>query len=153
MSKTILFVDDETNLRTFMSKTLRRDGYEVLEADSLAAAREQLATHWIDIIILDRKLPDGEGLALLKELRHSDVAPPVIMLTAYGAIDNAVAAMKMGAHDYLTKPVDREILLKTVDEYARQQTRRLSSVEGAAPAAASSSAPLDDEATAPADPT
>lgn len=110
MSKTILFVDDETNLRTFMSKTLRRDGYEVLEADTLAAAREQLGTNWIDIIILDRMLPDGEGLALLKELQHSDHKPPVIMLTAYGAIDNAVAAMKMGAHDYLTKPVETEEL-------------------------------------------
>ncbi len=85
MSKTILFVDDEATLRTYLSKTLRRHGYEVLEADCLAAARGELATHWIDIVILDRMLPDGEGIALLKELQRNDIAlpgggPPVIML-------------------------------------------------------------------------
>jgi two-component system response regulator AtoC len=115
MSKTILFVDDEDTVRTFVSKTLRRDGYEVLEADTLAAARRQLSDHWIDMILLDRMLPDGEGLTLLKELQKGDLKIPVIMLTAHGAIDNAVAAMKMGAHDYLTKPVDTEALSARLD--------------------------------------
>jgi len=110
MSKTILFVDDEDTVRTFVSRTLRRDGYEVLEADTLAAARRQLSDHWIDMILLDRMLPDGEGLTLLRELQKGEVKIPVIMLTAHGAIENAVAAMKMGAHDYLTKPVDTEAL-------------------------------------------
>ncbi len=110
MGKTILFVDDETNLRKYLSRTLRRDGYEVLEADTLGTAREQLSTHWVDIILLDRMLPDGEGLALLKELQQTHPKLPVIMLTAYGAIDNAVAAMQMGAYDYLTKPVDTDAL-------------------------------------------
>ncbi len=115
MSKTILFVDDEDTVRTFVSRTLRRDGYEVLEADTLAAARRQLSDHWIDMILLDRMLPDGEGLTLLRELQKGDVKIPVIMLTAHGAIDNAVAAMKMGAHDYLTKPVDTEALSARLD--------------------------------------
>jgi len=124
VTKTILFVDDETALRTFLSKTLRRNGYEVLEADSLAAARQRLATHWIDMIILDRMLPDGEGLALLKELQQSDLKLPVIMLTAHGAIDNAVAAMQMGAHDYLTKPVDKAALLARLARIAETVTLR-----------------------------
>ncbi len=115
MSKTILFVDDEDTVRTFVSRTLRRDGYEVLEADTLAAARRQLSDHWIDMILLDRMLPDGEGLTLLRELQKGEVKIPVIMLTAHGAIDNAVAAMKMGAHDYLTKPVDTEALSARLD--------------------------------------
>ena len=110
MTNTILFVDDETTLRTFLAKTLRRDGYEVLEAESLASAWDILNTQWVDIVILDRLLPDGEGLALLKELHKSDAQVPVIMLTAHGAIDNAVAAMQMGAYDYMTKPVDTEAL-------------------------------------------
>ena len=110
MTNTILFVDDETTLRTFLAKTLRRDGYEVLEAESLASAWDILNTQWVDIVILDRLLPDGEGLALLKELHKSDSQVPVIMLTAHGAIDNAVAAMQMGAYDYMTKPVDTEAL-------------------------------------------
>ena len=110
MTNTILFVDDETTLRTFLAKTLRRDGYEVLEAESLASAWDILNTQWVDIVILDRLLPDGEGLALLKELNKSDSKVPVIMLTAHGAIDNAVAAMQMGAYDYMTKPVDTEAL-------------------------------------------
>jgi DNA-binding NtrC family response regulator len=115
MSKTILFVDDEDTVRTFVSRTLRRDGYEVLEADTLAAARQQLSDHWIDMILLDRMLPDGEGLTLLRELQKGEVKIPVIMLTAHGAIENAVAAMKMGAYDYLTKPVDTEALSARLD--------------------------------------
>ena len=115
MSKTILFVDDEDTVRTFVSRTLRRDGYEVLEAETLAAARQQLSDHWIDMILLDRMLPDGEGLTLLRELQKGEVKIPVIMLTAHGAIENAVAAMKMGAHDYLTKPVDTEALSARLD--------------------------------------
>ena len=124
MSKTILFVDDEINLRTFLSKTLRRDGYEVLEADSLAAARQHLAVSWIDMIILDRVLPDGEGLALLRELRQNESWLPVVMLTAHGAIDNAVAAMKMGAYDYLTKPVEIDELRAHLERMAETVTLR-----------------------------
>ena len=110
MSKTILFVDDEHTLRMFIAKSLRRDGYEVVEAESLAAARERLAESWIDMVILDRMLPDGEGLALLREINRDNPRIPVVMLTAHGAIDNAVAAMQTGAFDYLTKPVDLETL-------------------------------------------
>jgi DNA-binding NtrC family response regulator len=119
LTNTILFVDDETTLRTFLAKTLRRDGYEVLEAESLASAWDVLNTQWVDIVILDRMLPDGEGLALLKDLYKTDSKIPVIMLTAHGAIDHAVAAMQMGAHDYMTKPVDTEALrarLKRISE-------------------------------------
>lgn len=115
MSKTILFVDDEDTVRTFVARTLRRDGYEVIEADSLTAARQQLSEHWIDMILLDRMLPDGEGLTLLRELQKGEAKIPVIMLTAHGAIENAVAAMKMGAYDYLTKPVDTEALSARLD--------------------------------------
>ncbi len=61
MSKTILFVDDEDTVRTFVSKTLRRDGYEVLEAETLAAARRQLSDHWIDMILLDQCCPTERG--------------------------------------------------------------------------------------------
>lgn len=110
MGKTILFVDDENTVRTFQSKNLRREGYEVLEAETLAAAREQLNKNWVDMVILDRRLPDGEGLSLLKEINKSDPHMPVIILTAYGNIDNAVEAIKNGAYDYLTKPVDFEAL-------------------------------------------
>ncbi len=124
MTRTILFVDDETTLRRFLSKTLRRDGYEVLEADSLAAARETLLTHWVDMIILDRMLPDGEGLSLLQELQKDDSKIPVIMLTAHGAIDNAVAAMQMGAYDYLPKPVDNDALRARLERIAEPVSLR-----------------------------
>ncbi|MEN8098300.1 MAG: sigma-54 dependent transcriptional regulator [Chloroflexota bacterium] len=124
MSDTILFVDDEENLRRFLAKTLRREGYEVLEADSIASGWETLQTHWVDIILLDRMLPDGEGLSLLKRVRENDDDTPVIMLTAHGAIENAVAAMQMGAYDYLTKPVDNDTLLarlKRISETIRMR--------------------------------
>ncbi len=124
MSDTILFVDDETTMRTFLSRTLRRDGYEVLEAGSLAAARRQLADHWVDIILLDRMLPDGEGSTLLKELQKGELNIPVVMLTAHGAIENAVAAMRMGAHDYFTKPVDMDALRARLERIAETVTLR-----------------------------
>lgn len=118
MTKTILFVDDENTLRTFLSKTLRRNGYDVVEADSLANGREQMASQWIDIVILDRMLPDGDGVSFLKELQQADHRPPIVMLTAHGAIDNAVLAVKLGAYDYLTKPVDTETLLARLERIA-----------------------------------
>ena len=69
-------------------------------------------------------LPDGEGLNLLKELQKSELKLPVIMLTAHGAIENAVAAMKMGAHDYLTKPVDTDALTARLERIAETVTLR-----------------------------
>ncbi|MGB3069865.1 MAG: sigma-54 dependent transcriptional regulator [Ottowia sp.] len=102
----VLVVDDEPDLRTLYELTLLREGHRVQAAGTLAEAREQLDQQRFDIIITDMRLPDGLGLELLREITAARRQERSIMITAYGSAENAVEALKAGAFDYLTKPVD-----------------------------------------------
>ena len=102
----ILVVDDEPDLRTLYELTLLREGYRVEAAGDLAQAREQLREKRFDAIITDMRLPDGLGLELLKEIVAGQRGERCVVITAYGSAENAVEALKAGAFDYLTKPVD-----------------------------------------------
>jgi two-component system, NtrC family, response regulator PilR len=102
----ILVVDDEPDLRTLYELTLLREGYRVEAAGDLAQAREQLREKRFDAIITDMRLPDGLGLELLRELVAEQRAERCVVITAHGSAENAVEALKAGAFDYLTKPVD-----------------------------------------------
>ena len=102
----ILVVDDEPDLRTLYELTLLREGHHVQSAGSLAEAREQLAAQDFDVLITDMRLPDGLGLELLRNIASKQRRERCIMITAYGSAENAVEALKSGAFDYLTKPVD-----------------------------------------------
>jgi two-component system, NtrC family, response regulator PilR len=102
----ILVVDDEPDLRTLYELTLLREGYRVEAAGDLAQAREQLRAKRFDAIITDMRLPDGLGLELLRELVAEQRGERCIVITAHGSAENAVEALKAGAFDYLTKPVD-----------------------------------------------
>jgi CheY-like chemotaxis protein len=102
MTATILIVDDEVNARLNIGGFLTTRGYEVLEASTLAEAREQLRQGRADIVLLDVELPDGYGPSLLGETTHLPTRPPIIIITAFGHIDMAVEAMKNGAD--LQKP-------------------------------------------------
>ena len=102
----LLVVDDEADLRTLYELTLLRAGYQVQTAGTLAQAREYLAANRYDLLITDMRLPDGDGLALLQEMAARQRPERCIMITAYGSAENAVQALKAGAFDYLTKPVD-----------------------------------------------
>jgi two-component system response regulator AtoC len=106
MSLTVLIVDDEENARLNIASFLEGKGYEILHAANLAEAREQLDSGSADIICLDVRLPDGYGPVLLEETLHVPHRPPIIVITAHGDVDNAVYAMKNGAHDFLEKPID-----------------------------------------------
>jgi DNA-binding NtrC family response regulator len=114
MSATVLVVDDEENARSMLDSFLTSQGYEVLEAATLAEARNFLAQSSADIILLDVKLPDGYGPSLLEETIEMEIRPPVLLITAYGDIDMAVEAMKNGAHDFLQKPIQLENLHKSI---------------------------------------
>ncbi|NTV35882.1 MAG: sigma-54-dependent Fis family transcriptional regulator [Anaerolineaceae bacterium] len=105
MSFTVLIVDDEDNAREFIGKFLSAKGFEVTGASTLAEARQALQRGTGDIILLDVQLPDGYGPSLLYETTQMQNSPPIILITAYGDIDMAVDAMKNGAHDFLTKPI------------------------------------------------
>ena len=102
----VLVVDDEPDLRTLYELTLLREGHHVEAAGSLAEARERLASGAFDVVITDMRLPDGLGLELLRDLATTQRKERCIMITAYGSAENAVEALKCGAFDYLTKPVD-----------------------------------------------
>lgn len=114
MAWTVLFVDDEENARILVSKSLSKKGYEVVTAGTLAEGREALNRGSADVVVLDVTLPDGYGPNLLYETARMPVRPPIILITAYGDIQMAVDAMKNGAHDFLTKPIDLDELEKSI---------------------------------------
>ncbi|NSW51848.1 MAG: sigma-54-dependent Fis family transcriptional regulator [Anaerolineae bacterium] len=114
MSLTVLIVDDEENFRLNICDLLTNVGYEVVQASSLTEARAFLRKGVGEVILLDVQLPDGYGPDLMDEIAINPARPLVIMITGFGDIDMAVTAMKAGAHDFLTKPVNLERLEKSL---------------------------------------
>jgi len=116
----ILVVDDEPDLRTLYELTLLREGYRVDAAGTLAEAWEQLEAKKFDAVITDMRLPDGLGLELLNRMLAQQRPERCIVMTAYGSAENAVEALKAGAFDYLTKPVDlkqfRSVVASAIQE-------------------------------------
>ncbi|WP_457349934.1 sigma-54-dependent transcriptional regulator [Roseateles sp. P5_D6] len=102
----LLVVDDEPDLRTLYELTLLREGYEIDSAGTVAEALAHLQAQTYSAVITDMKLPDGSGLALLRWLEQAGRPEKAIVITAFGSAENAVEALKAGAYDYLTKPVD-----------------------------------------------
>ncbi len=131
----ILVVDDEPDLRTLYELTLLREGHNVRTAASLADAREALAAETFSVVITDMRLPDGLGLALLHELRSAQRSERCVVMTAYGSAENAVEALKTGAFDYLTKPVDLAQFRQVVASALRSS--RWSGEAGATPSSPS----------------
>ncbi len=111
---TILIVDDEKTIREGLVRSIARAGFETRAAEGVVAARSEVARGGVDGVLLDIRLKDGSGLALLAELRESYPSLPVVMATAYGDSERTIEAMKLGAFDYLTKPFDLERLLDTL---------------------------------------
>ncbi|MEP7121550.1 MAG: sigma-54 dependent transcriptional regulator [Byssovorax sp.] len=111
----ILVVDDEPNARAGLEKLLRQDGYEVDVADDGAAALVIAGDRPPDLVVTDLKMPRMDGVELLKRLRAQDVDLPVIMVTAFSEVTSAVTAMRAGAEDYITKPVDFDALSLAIE--------------------------------------
>jgi two-component system NtrC family response regulator len=106
----ILIVDDDESLRKVLSFQLRDAGHRVETSNDVAAARAVLEHRPVDLLLTDLKMPGESGLDLLAHARERQPDLPVIVMTAYGTIDDAVTAMKRGAFDFITKPVNREHL-------------------------------------------
>ena len=102
----LLVVDDEPDLRTLYELTLLREGYDVDSAGSVEEAWARLGERSYNAVITDMRLPDGNGMDLLRRLEAAKRPEKTIVITAYGSAENAVEALKAGAFDYLTKPVD-----------------------------------------------
>ena len=116
MTKRILIVDDEPNVRLGYRITLETEGYEVCEANGAAEALNAFAAGRFDLTILDLRMPEMDGLDLLAEIRNAHISVPVVIITAYGDVPNAVRAMKLGAIDFLQKPLTPEMLRLVVTE-------------------------------------
>jgi two-component system, NtrC family, response regulator AtoC len=114
MSLTILIIDDEPHLPHQLARFLRKHAYEVLLAADGEAGLREVRGNTIDLVLLDLRLPRLGGLEVLAHLRKMDEEVPVVILTAYGDVQTAVAAMKLGAADYLLKGFDLEELLLVV---------------------------------------
>ena len=111
----ILIVDDEKNITKSISNILKREGYETLLAYNFEEGREIALGEPIDMMLLDILLPDGDGLELLKELAEQKRNFTVVMMSGHGTIETAVEATKLGAYDFLEKPISLDKLLITVE--------------------------------------
>ena len=125
MTATILTIDDDDMIRSFFTGLLRDEGYEVLSAATGAKGEELLRQKPVDVVLLDLRLPDMDGLTILRRIKRQDLNVHVIVLTAYGAVQSAVKAMKLGAYDYIDKPSDasklRLIIKRALKELAMQR--------------------------------
>ncbi len=107
----VLIIDDEEKLRGLLARLIKLEGYAVTEANSLKAAHKAIETGEPDIILCDVKLPDGNGTDFIKEVKQKNSLIEIILLTAYGNIQDGVQAMKNGAFDYITKGDDNEKII------------------------------------------
>ena len=110
MGQTILLTDDDYEMRYAMSETLRRCGYTVDIATGGDEAIQKYSSKKYDMVISDVKMANGDGVSVLKEIKRRSPDVPVVLITAYGTIDNAVEAMKLGAFDYIMKPFSVDAL-------------------------------------------
>ena len=123
----VLVVDDEPNLRRVLGAQLSRDGYEVHAVADGEAALRILQEQYVDVVITDLRMPRLDGLELLRLALALEPELPVVIITAHGTVDNAVAALKSGAFDYITKPFDQNEVRNVVRKALR--TRALASEE------------------------
>ncbi len=116
MKKRTLIVEDERNVRMMYRAALETEGFDVTEAESGAVAVEKFAQSTFDVAVLDLRMPEMDGLELLEVMRDKNIKTPAVIITAYGDVPNAVKAMKLGAIDFLAKPVTPEQLRTLLNE-------------------------------------
>ena len=119
MPATVLIVDDETNLRKVLAATLKREGYDVVQAADGEQAVEIFDQGGIDIVVSDLVMPKMGGFEVLKHVLEKAPEVPVILITAHGTVDSAVQAIKTGAFDYVTKPFEQSELRQVIAKAAR----------------------------------
>ncbi|MHB8525721.1 MAG: sigma-54-dependent transcriptional regulator [Candidatus Acidiferrales bacterium] len=117
----VLLVEDKSELRAMLRKALEKAGYAVDEAPDGTSAIDKVRNRRYLLVLTDLKLPGASGLDVLREARRADAMIPVILITAYGSVEDAVTAMKDGAFDFIQKPVDLEHLKLLIARAARQQ--------------------------------
>ncbi len=137
MSKSILIVEDDITFSVMLKTWLGKKGFEVDTASNIARARKQLETADFDLVLSDLRLPDNDGISLLDWMNQKGMQLPLIIMTGYADIQTAVQAIKSGAKDYISKPVNPDELLKKIGEALQAQPVTVSRTE-------SKQAPLPD---------
>lgn len=136
MSHKALIIDDEADIRALIALSLDRIGLDTYTAANLAEARNLLLSYRFDVCLTDMRLPDGNGVEFVKFLQQTQPDLPVAVITAHGNMDAAVDAMKNGAFDFVSKPVDIKLLRQLVTQAIKSNTP-----------ATEQAAPIDDKAT------
>ncbi|HEX8721193.1 MAG TPA: sigma-54 dependent transcriptional regulator [Pyrinomonadaceae bacterium] len=124
----VLLVEDKESLRRVLRLTLESAGYSVAEAEDARAAAQTVAREPFRLVLTDLRMPHGSGIDVLRASKAADPEVPVVLMTAYGSVDEAVQAMKEGAHDFLQKPVDSNHLLLLIEralEHTRLRTENI----------------------------
>lgn len=138
----ILIIEDDLTFGLMIQKWLNRKGFAANKASSLREARQQLEKTTPDLILSDLRLPDGDGISLLSQLRDEGLTTPFIVMTSYAEVENAVLAMKAGATDYVAKPFPPDLLLEKISEALRSsKVSAVNEVVGVTPQDQESSAP------------
>ena len=119
----VLLVEDNARLAMLLAEGLRRAGWQADVGGSLEEAEAALATGEYDAVVLDRGLPDGDGIDLVRRLRHRPGAPPVLMMTARGEVAEVVEGLDLGADDYMVKPVSLVELVARLNAAQRRGSR------------------------------
>ena len=114
-----LVIDDEPDIRELLSLTLGRMDIDTQTAEDVAGAKASLAAHDFDLCLTDMRLPDGDGLELVEWIQANAPGVPVAVITAHGNIETAVQALKLGAFDFLSKPLDLDALATVLGEALR----------------------------------
>lgn len=116
-----LIVEDKESFREYIKEVLKTGGFNVFDTDTGKEAMELFKSKNIDLVLLDLRLPGKDGISIAKEIKKIDKTVPIIILTAYGTINNAVTAIKLGVYDFIEKPVDPDRLLYLVERATREQ--------------------------------
>lgn len=130
MTKSILIVEDDITFGMMLKTWLSKKGFEVSSVSNIARAHKHIESQTVDLILSDLRLPDQDGIDLLKWLNKQDKNIPLIIMTGYADIQSAVQAMKLGAQDYIAKPVNPEELLKKITEALQSSQPSLKVVSG-----------------------
>ena len=118
----VLVIDDEVDIREGLELLLTTEGYLADTAHNGTEGLQKLASHSYDLVLLDLMMPDKSGMEVLEEVRQRDKETPIFMITAYGSVEAAVSALKLGANDYFSKPWDNDKLIIEIDRMiARRQ--------------------------------
>jgi len=132
VNERILIIDDEETLCYFLKESLEEKGYQAVTAHTAGEGLKVAARQQTDLVLLDLKLPDGNGLDVLGEIRKTDSDLPVIVLTGHAAVESAVQAMKLGAYDYLEKPINLAQLTAGVAAALESRRERSAAVQSRA---------------------